>query len=357
MAMNSTNSYGAAPAYGAEPAAGTQQQASASGDPAALSQSIDNQLKAYTARGAVPATMPGTSPASATPTPFDVPRLQSTGTTANAANTDPGDQGNVSWALLMEMKKSSGQSLTPDEDVRYQAIMVRANGGAAPAGSPPAAAPTAAGTDPGQQGNVTWALLMEMKKSSGQGLSGGEQARYDAIMTRANSGAAPAVPVQTGSGQTTMPTELPAGPTAAAPAATPMTQPEYNVEVKWALTFEKSADAQRYNAFNREKKIRTGAAEGKPAMDDPKFATEGAWAQTFSQTPDTIRYKRIAGEVQRRKAAGENVKPSGGMLDKVKNFFSGLIGKFTGKGKAKPAAQPAATGAPNGGQQAPPPSR
>jgi hypothetical protein len=155
--------------------------------------------------------------------------------------------------------------------------------------------------------------------------------------------------------------DLDGGSTQPAPtqptASQPMSQQEYDVEVKWAVAFEKTDAAKRYNAFNKEKKIRSGQAEGTPAMNDQQFATESAWAQQFAQTPDVQRYKRIATEVKRRQASGERTKPSG-LMDKVKDFFGGLIGRFTKKKAPQSAAQPQGQGnmTPPNGSQAPAPT-
>jgi hypothetical protein len=319
----------------------------------ALNASIDSQLRSQIGRGTVPTSMPQSVSA-----PQQTAAAPQTAAPANDPSTDPADQGNVSWALLMEMKQSSGQALSPAETARYQAMAARMKNGAA---ATPAAtsAPAATDTDPANSGNIAWALLMEMKQTTG-GLSPAEQARYQGIMARANQGQPTQTTTQpTGNGQTNVPMDLPttgqapaqpdAGNVVAPTTATqPMSQDEYNVEVKWAVGFEKSANAKRYNAFNTEKKIRGGQAEGKPAMSDQQFASEATWAQTFSQSADIIRYKRIAGEVKRRQAAGESTKPTGGILDKVKNFFSGLLGKFMKK------KEPA--GAPQTGQTAPAPT-
>jgi hypothetical protein len=353
MAMNGTTNYGTPPAYGAQTYAGGQPAAAPQvpADMQALNASIDAQLRSQAARGAVPTSMPQSVSA-----PVQTTAPTQTSAPANDPATDPADQGNVSWALLMEMKQSSGQALSPAETARYQAMAAQMKGGPAPTGNTaPASAPAAAATDPADSGNIAWALLMEMKQSTG-GLSPAEQARYQGIMARANQGQ----PTQTtANGQNTVPMDLPttggaptqpdAGNVVAPTTATqPMNQKEYDVEVKWAVGFEKSANAKRYNAYNTEKKIRSGQAEGKPAMSDQQFASEGAWAQTFSQSADIIRYKRIAGEVKRRQAAGESTKPTGGILDKVKSFFSGLTAKFM------PKKAPAS--APQTGQTAPAPT-
>jgi hypothetical protein len=363
MAMNGMTNYGTPPAYGATSYPGQQPGAAPAAVPAdlqALNSSLDMQLRGAMNRGAVPATMPQTfAPAPATTPQPSAP--------ASDPSTDPSQQGNISWALLMEMKQSSGQQLSSAEQARYQAIMTRANQGQAPASTGPAAAPNAASTDPAQQGNISWALLMEMKEASGQPMTPAEKARYQAIMARANQ-AQPTAPTQpTGfdpgpaqpSNQTPSPTPAPSQPDAGN-TAQPMSQADYDNEVKWALTFEKSDNAKRYNTFNKEKKIRSGQAEGSPAMTEQQFATEAAWAQQFSQTPDIARYKRIAAEVKRRQASGERTRPTG-LLDKVKNFFTGLIGRFTKKSdpQPQPQQQTQATGgntAPPSGQSAPAPT-
>jgi hypothetical protein len=369
MAMNGTTNYGTPPVYGAPSYAGQPGAAAAPvpADMQALNSSIDMQLKSQMSRGAVPTSMPQS--VSVAPQQTSAPKPAP----ANDPSTDPADQGNVSWALLMEMKQSSGQQMTPAETARYQGIMTRANNGAAPTTAPTTSqAPQSTDTDPANQGNVTWALVMEMKQASGQQMSPAEQARYQGIMARANQGqpttntTAPGGTTNTtNTTNTTMPTTLPTSNPSApsqpdAGNAQPMGQAEYDSEVKWAMVFEKSDAAKRYNAFNKEKKIRSGQAEGSPAMTDQQFASESAWAQQFAQSPDIIRYKRIAGEVKRRQTAGERTRPTG-LLDKVKNFFSGLIGRFTKKKDPQPQQQqqPAQTqgsGAPPTGQSAPAPT-
>src|SRR5262249_42345329 len=118
---------------------------------------------------------------------------------AAPTGTDPSQAGNITWGLLMDMKKANGGALSPTEQARYDALMAAANGGspAAPGGAAagPAApsAPPATGTDPSQAGNITWGLLMDMKKANGGTLTASEQARYNALMAAANQGA-PAAP-------------------------------------------------------------------------------------------------------------------------------------------------------------------
>lgn len=296
MAMNGTTNYGTPPVYGASPYGSQPAAAAVPADMQSLNASIDMALKSQMARGVVPTSMP--QPVSA-PTQTAAPVTAPAGPSADA--TDPANQGNITWALLMEMKQSSGQALTPGEQARYQGIMARANQGQPTTTIPTTTSPTA-----------------------------------------------PTQPV-------TAPSQPDATP------AQPMAQDEYDTEVKWAVAFEKSDEAKRYNAYNKEKKIRAGQAEGSPSMTDQQFATESAWAQQFAQTPDILRYKRIAAEVKRRQASGERTRPTG-MLDKVKNFFSGLFGKFFKKKDPQPQAQPTQQpaqsqgGFPPTGQSAPAPT-
>lgn len=236
----------------------------------------------------------------------------------------------MAWAMLMEIKHTAGMGVSGAEQARYQQIAGQVQGGGAAGGSMPAGA-----TDASQAGNISWAMLMEIKHHAGMGLSAAEQARYQSLAA-AIQGSAPqpgASPMA--GGVRTIPTELgAAGPTG---GPQPMTQAEYDKEVKWAVSFEKSEPARRYNAFKTEHNVRTGRAEGSPKMDDAKYRSEMAWAEQFAQSADIQRYKRVSAEVQRRQAAGESTKPTS-MIGRAMDWAKGLWNRFTNRG-----TQPAGT--------------